>query len=250
MPLLQRKRYLNLNHAGVYAPAPGGGGLGLQTSLTGFWSMENTSWLDDTASGTTLTGTGSPSTTTGKVGNAASLTASTSYLQAASNTNVSAGGGSFSVQAWVNISNPPGTKMLFSKSLNTFGNYEWGLGTTFTSANVWEFSCTNTSTTHFGAVDTVGVATNTWVHLVGTYDSGSKVVTLYKNGTSVATATLTGTLNSSASAPLNFGYNGFSIATVNILIDQCGFWKGRILSAGDVTALYNSGSGLSYAAMA
>jgi hypothetical protein len=33
-------------------------------------------------------------------------------------------------------------------------------------------------------------------------------------------------------------------------IRRVGFWKNRILSAGDQTSLYNGGSGLDYAAMA
>lgn len=63
-------------------------------------------------------------------------------------------------------------------------------------------------------------------------------------------ATLTGTLNSSSAAPLNIGRVPAAIIPVACTIDQCGFWKGRILSAGDVTLLYNSGAGLSWAAMA
>ena len=225
-------------------------GLGLQTSCTGFWEMESTSWTDATGNGTTLTGTGSPTTTTGKVGNGASLVASTSYLQASHNTNIAAGGGSFSAQIWVSVSSVPGENNVFSKTLNTFGNHEWAFGARFTSANVWTFSCSNTSTSFFRADDTVGLSTGTLTHLVGTYDSGTKGLTLYKNGSSVGTATLTGTLNSSASAPLNFGYSGSAISNINSTVDQAGFWKNRVLSASDVTALYNSGNGLSWAAMA
>lgn len=233
---------------GFYKPTAAG--LGLQTSLTGFWSLENTSWTDDTASGTTLTGTASPSVAAAKVGNGVSLNGSTQLLSAADNTNVNAGGGSFSAQVWVNLSSATAVNFIFSKSANSFGNLEWGFGTRFTSANVWTFRCTNTSTTHFQADDTVGIATGSFVHLVGTYDSGTKILTLYKNGSSVGTNTLTGTLNSSASAPINVGgESGTSPIQVSSAMDQCGFWKGRILSAGDVTALYNSGNGLSYAAM-
>lgn len=228
----------------------GGGGLGLQTSCTAFWEFETTGWVDATGNGTTLTPTAAPGTTTGKVGNAVGLNGSTQFLSAASNTNVSAGGGSFSAAVWVNLSSATSVNMIFSKSANSFGNFEWGFGTRFTSANVWTFRCTNTGTSHFQADDTVGIATGSFVHLVGTYDSGTKILTLYKNGSSVGTNTLTGTLNSSASATINVGEEGgASPILVSSAMDQSGFWKGRILSAGDVTALYNSGSGLSWAAM-
>jgi hypothetical protein len=85
-----------------------------------------------------------------------------------------------------------------------------------------------------------------------TFNSSGNGITLYVDGSSVGTGTLTGTLQSSAGASLNFGGTGGAspVATNPLLVDQAGFWKGRVLSAGDVTALYNSGSGLSWAAMA
>lgn len=228
-----------------------GGSLGLQTSCNGFWSFENTSWTDDSAVGTTLTASGSPSTTTGKVGNGASLNGSTQGFSATSNASLVSGGGSFSIQAWVNISGTVGERLLFNKSNDAFGQYEWGLGTRFTSANVWSFVCSNTSTSHFRAEDTVGISTGTWVHLVGTFDSSTGAMILYKNGSAVGSgATLTGTLNSSASAPLGVGKHTTTNLPASGTIDQYGFWKGRVLSASDVTALYNGGAGLSYAAMA
>lgn len=253
MPLLQRKRYLNLNHAGVYAPAPSG--LGLQTSLTGFWSMENTSWLDDTASATTLTATGSPtssSTAPAMVGNYLALPGS-AYLSAVNNTNINTGGGSFSVQAWVYTPAAPGNDDAYvSKGASGFLNGEWGLGTIFTSANVFTFGVTNAgSSSRQNANDSVGITNNTWTHLVGTYNNTSKDAILYKNGSQVGTVTMSNTLNTTTN-DFSIGRNGVAgsgLASGN-RIDQVGFWKGRVLSSGDATLLYNSGAGLTYAAMA
>jgi hypothetical protein len=239
---------------GGMGPGPGmvhstGGGLGLQTGCTGFWSFENTSWLDDTGNGTTLTPTASPTAVAGKVGNAVSLNGSTQFLRATSNANILNGGSSFSIQAWVNLSAGVSEFQIFSKSANSFGNIEWGFGIRFTSANVWSFYCSNTGPAAFRAEDTVGFSTSTWTHLVGTFNSSGGAMILYKNGSQVGTATLTGTMNSTASAPLNVGNDGTAIIPAAVLVDQCGFWKGRVLSAGDVTSLYNSGNGLTWAAM-
>jgi len=237
--------------AAPYYKASGGGGLGLQTSLTGFWSLENTSWTDDTASATTLTGTASPTTASGKVGNAVSLNGTTQFLSAASNANIENGGSSFSVQAWVNMTSVvPGTQTIFSKTNDAFGQREWGLGSKFTSSNVWSLTLFNTGSSQFDCNSTVTCTTGAWVHLVGTFNVSGGVCKIYVNGTDTTSGSpaLTGTMNSSASAPLNVGRDGATIIGA-CLIDQAGFWKGRILSAGDVTALYNSGSGLSYAAM-
>jgi hypothetical protein len=232
----------------------GGGSLGLQTNLTAFWSFEDTSWTDDTGNGSTLTGTGSPassSTAPAKVGNYLSLNGS-SYLSAGSNTNLVTGSGSFSVQCWVYTPAPPGAGGFMNKDNNVFGQKEWSLGTRFTSANKWDFTVYNTSTTQFPATSTTTVATSTWTHLVGTFNSSTGAVLIYVNGSVDGSgATLTGTVQSTASAPFNIGRlaGGTGIANGH-RIDQCGFWKGRVLSASDVTALYNSGNGLSYAAMA
>lgn len=236
-------------------PAIAGGSLGLQTNLTGFWSMENTSWLDDTASGTTLTAVGSPTSVSGKVGNAASVGNSANALTASSNTNIISGGGSFSAACWVNVTGgATASSIIFNKRAATFANDEWGFGVNFSTSNRWAFSCFNTSSSEFIAMGPSGTGdfASGWHLLVGTYDSSPKTVTIYVDGSSITgTATLTGTLGSSASATLNIGRTGAGTPVSNnpVLVDQAAFWKGRILSAGDVTALYNSGTGLTYAQM-
>ncbi len=236
---------------------PGGGGsLGLRTNCTAFWEFENTSWADATGNGTTLTAVGSPTSVAGKVGNAGSVGNSANALTANSNTNIISGGGSFSAAVWVNsVALGIGNHHIFNKRLGTFGNDEWGFGVTFSGSNRWSFSCFNTGSTGFDALAASGSGnfSTGWHLLVGTYDSATKALVLYLDGAASGSgATLTGTLGSSASATLNFGRVGAGTPTsINpVLVDQAGFWKGRILSASDVTALYNSGNGLSWAAMA
>ena len=254
-PAIVRAGSLTLLGSGK--PPGGGGGLGLQNNCTAFWEFENTSWTDATGNGTTLTAVGSPTSVSGKVGNAASLGNSANALTANSNTNISAGGGSFSIAAWVNTGGaPPGNNtILFNKDLGTFSNREWGFASRFSGSNRWSFSCYNTGSTEFAALATAGSGdvSSGWHYLVGTYNSGSKALVFYLDGSVTGSgATLTGTLGSSASATLNFGRTGTNTPTsINpYLVDQAGFWKNRILSASDVTALYNGGSGLSWAAMA
>jgi hypothetical protein len=71
---------------------------------------------------------------------------------------------------------------------------------------------------------------------------------LYIDGTSSATATAPA--NTAGNNTLNLGSTngGTSFMTGNMAL--FGTWRNRVLSAGDVTLLYNSGAGLSYAAMA
>lgn len=253
MPNIIQVRNVLLKAPAVIIPPAG---LGLQTNCTAFWEFENTSWLDATGNGTTLTGSGSPTSVAGKVGNAVSVTATGQYLTASSNANILNGGSSFSAQCWINSGGSAVTEgTIFNKDNNAFGQREWAFGVRFTTANVWSFLVSNTSTSLFradAAASGAGlVAGSTWVHLLATFNSSTGAVVLYVNGSASGSgATLTGTMNSSASAPLNVGRNPSATINAASLIDQCGFWKGRVLSAGDVTALYNSGNGLSWAAMA
>lgn len=228
------------------------GGLGLQTNCTAFWEFETTSWLDATGNGSTLTGTGSPTTAAGKVGNAVSIpTINTDYLSCASNTNLLNGGSSFSVAGWINSSGSSvGILAYFNKDNNSFGQREWGIGTRFTSSNVFSFTLFNTSTTQFNCDSLVTVSSG-FHQIVGTFDSSTGAALIYVDGSvSGGGVTVTGTMQSTASAPFSVGRTvsgaPFGVGT---LVDQVGFYKGRILSASDVTALYNSNSGLSWAAM-
>lgn len=237
------------------APRPAGGGAhGLQSNLTAFWSFENTSWADDTGNGSTLTANGTPASASpapAKVGNYLSLDGS-SYLSAISNSNILNGGGSFSIQCWAYLPSASGPSSLIHKDNNAFGQKEWGLGTRFTAANHWNFVVYNSSTTAFNADSASNLITNSWTHLVGTFNSLTGAILLYINGSLDGSgATLTGSVQSTSSAPLRIGATPVPTADPNgMRIDQAGFWKGRVLSASDVTALYNGGAGLSYAAMA
>lgn len=230
--------------------ASGGGGVGLQTSLGGFWSMETTGWTDDTANGNTLTPTASPTTTSGIVGNGLGvLNGSSQFLSRASAASIENAGGSFSVQAWVK-GTVAGNGIFVNKSNGAFANRDWLLGSIFTSGNFYSFSVLNTGSSSFDAISTAPLDSS-WHHLVGTYNSSTKAIVIYVDGVASGSgATLTGTANSSASAPIFVGVSESGAAPFfNGTIDQVGFWKGRVLSAGDVTLLYNSGTGLSYAAM-
>lgn len=231
--------------------SPAAAGLGLQTNCTAFWEFENTGWTDATGNGTTLTATGSPTssnTAPALVGNYSAYSGS-AYLSAASNSNITTSNGSFSAQMWIYTTSPMGS-VAFGKGAGGFGNQEWSLGIRFSGSNLWSFTHYDSSSTVTNADDSTTFATSTWVHLVATYNSATKGMVLYRNATSVGTNTAANQVNSTANA-LSVGQSSFGGGGVpsGTRIDQCGFWKGRILSAGDVTALYNSGAGLSWAAM-
>ena len=249
-PAILRATQMPLTGAGSTAP-PAASGLGLQTNCTGFWEFKTLSWLDSTGNGTTLTAGGTPTVTTGPGTNSAVAVGNgTDYLTATSNTFILNGGSSFSIQCWVNIAAPPGSPLLFNKWNGSFGADEWGWGTVFSGSNVWQFITSDTSTSLYTANSASSIATGSWIQLVGTYNSSGGAMVTYVNGSANGTGgTNTGTMQSTASAPLNVGRVPGNIIAGAVSVALCGFWKGRILSAGNVSSLYNSGSGLSWAAM-
>src|SRR5205823_8550115 len=105
--------------------------------------------------------------------------------------------------------------------------------------NVLNFDVGN-CTTFATAIYTFTFVTGTWYHIVGTFDGAT--VTLYVNGASVATASLTGSIAAGTNV-ISFGYNvatgsGFLAATM----DECATYTSA-LSASRVASHYNSGQG-------
>lgn len=86
----------------------------------------------------------------------------------------------------------------------------------------------------------------TWYHVAVTYSSGA--VTLYVNGADITVdGTGLGTSIYNGTAPFIIGSNANNPTGEDFdgVIDEVGVWS-RVLSASDVTALYNGGAGIPY----
>lgn len=232
----------------------GGGALGLQTNLSAFWELENTSWTDALGVNA-LTGTNSPTSVTGKVGNAVKFTSGSSQLVShTDHVNLSPNGGSFSLQCWVNLVSGTGLNnsgIIMCKGIASFNSTEFGVGTEFDGSSQkwsWIFDDTGGNTNKlFSSV----TATSGWHQLVMTWDGSTQKI--YVDGSAAGSQAVGFANITERAGAFNIGVSlaGVSAsASQDVLIDQVGLWKARVLSAANVTALYNSGSGLSYAAMA
>jgi hypothetical protein len=221
--------------------------LGLQTNVSAFWSLENTSWLDDTGNGNTLTQSATPPTVvTGIVGNAAKfVSASSESLSIASNSFLAVGGGNYSLQCWVKVTIVGGA--WFSKSTGGFANREFSFIDIFSSGHFYGFNFYKSNAVISTLTSTVPVDTTTFHHLVATWD-GTTVRFYVDAGTPVTNVPGLGSVNSTSSVLI--GEDGDGNVFGDAVVDQVGIWKGRVLSATDVTNLYNGGAGLSWAAMA
>ena len=106
---------------------------------------------------------------------------------------------------------------------NVLGSYDWG-AVTFRSTGV-------------------NIADGNWHHCVLTYDSGvTNGSKIYVDGSLSLTFTCT-----SSGVASNFKMLADSVSSQNAscTLDEVGIWT-RLLSAGEVTQLYNSGAGLAY----
>jgi hypothetical protein len=233
----------------LYKPPVAGGALGLQTSLGAFYSLDNT-LVDATGNMSDLTNNNSvtfssPGGTLTAVTNAAIFaSASSQYLSVAAASAINMGSTSFSVQLWY-YNTGGGGAIPINKRVG-FGNGDFQTSSTFTggaSAVNWR------SQSDTGTVCNSGnLSQNTWHHYVYTYNSTGNAQFLYVDGSQVDTNT--GGSVPSGTGNLHIGANNGPGSYVDGRIALVGLWKGRVLSSSDVTALYNSGAGLSYAAMA
>lgn len=236
---------------GGMGPGPGtphsAGGLGLQTDLGSFFSLDNT-LADATGNVTDLTNNNSvtfvssaPSPIAAVSNTAKFVSASSQSLTHADATGISVAGINFSLSFWMyDASN--GTNVL-AKGTNSFGSNEYRFDRPF-AANL-RFELNNSGV--FGPGGTI--VGSAWHHVVVTFNNTSKAAVMYVDGSQVATNTYGGSSAAGAGTLwLGSNYAGSSFFDGNLCL--FGTWRNRILSAGDVTLLYNSGNGLSYAAMA
>jgi hypothetical protein len=176
--------------------------------------------------------------------NAASFNGTNQFLSVASNSTLQSGAGDFTFSLWLRLSTASGVQIHLNK----------GGSATLAEYILW----TNGGTLNFQVVDTAGtnanfaqssitLVANTWYHVVGSYVASSRVSSVRVNdsasnsGASNPNAANQGSLAFEIGARLSAQYSSASIASV-------GFWK-RALTASEVTALFNSGAGRTYASL-
>lgn len=151
------------------------------------------------------------------------------------------GTGDFTVSIWMKpiTSLVNGTNIVFSKQANTpsYGVY-WGL---IINTGLFEFDHYDGSTDNF-FFGTTSVSLGTYYHLVVT--RAGDTVSLYVNNSLEASQTGYATRNFGGAILNGLGNQVLNAATGNYDILQV--WKGKALSAGEISQLYNGGAGLQY----
>ena len=226
--------------------------LGLNDDLVSYWKMDESSAgaapvtrIDSiTANGNNLTDNNTVPSAAGKISNCASLDAANlEFLSRASNASLQAGDISFTFAAWVQSSTFTIGETVLGKG-PVAGNGPYKLFTVALTPRL-NFSVFDGSSVGSVTANTFGdMSINTWYFVVGWHDSVANQLGISINATTADTqAWTTGT---------NVETNGFSIGKFGEateywtgLIDEVGFWK-RVLSAAEITSLYNAGAGRTY----
>jgi hypothetical protein len=172
--------------------------------------------------------------------NAASFNGTNQFLSRASNSTLQVGGTSFSISCWMNATEVTSYAGLVTK---------WIGGTTkefalIKNANTVQMYIYTTGNNGIGST-TATINSIAWYHFVAVIDDTTKTFTLYTNGVAGSPVSYSGSITS-GTAPFNIGVD--SPSYFNGSIAGVGFWK-RALSASEVTALFNSGAGRTYASL-
>jgi hypothetical protein len=229
------------------------GSSSLKTSLVSVYNGESNS--NDSFGGNNGIERGGLTYTTGKIGNAFNLNGTTSYVDMGDVLDV--GTSSWTYSMWFNVNNTASC-VLFSKSIAAQGTGR--IWATLSNNKIqFNFSTAPAFPADIYTESTTTINTNTWYHVVFILDRNDKLK-MYING-SLETITTPGTVVSNNLIPfssVNYNNNNpFRIGSYtaadnttpsglfNGKIDAFNIWN-RVLTASEITELYNSGNGAQY----
>lgn len=229
--------------------------MALTDNLVSYWKLDETSGTrSDSHGSNNLTDNNTVTyTASGKINNAGTFTAANSeYL---SITDASQTGlditTDLTISAWMYITSAPTSGneyTLVSKLSGSSSSY--GLryfnngGTLQLAAFMYDSSA---PTTNINYNKNVTLSTSTWNHIVYTFKSSTSTAEFYVNGSSIGTVTdasANDINNSTAKFTIGAAFEGAN-RFMNGNLDEIGIWS-RVITSGEVTSLYNSGSGFAY----
>lgn len=162
--------------------------------------------------------------------------------------------GDLTISMWLNFESVPiNTEefTLLAKRNSDTGNRSYGIyydrfTVSSTKSIVAYVSSDGSSGNQTSAVYSTNFSTATWYHLVWVYSTAG-TSKFYINGTEVASIGSQRTSIFNGNAAFIIGATGNSSVTsfFDGVVDEVGIWS-RVLTADEITELYNSGAGLAY----
>lgn len=214
---------------------PAGAQADLFTNLQGYWQFESNG-ADTSGMGNDLDIIGGPGYGTGLIGDALSLTGSTSQFaqQASNNTVFDVGGGDFTIQVWVDFQSLSGEQTLFEK-------FDGGAGPGYSLTKLSDNRILFFGDGYTTLASTAAALDTTNWHQIIMRRSGDDL-DIFLNNMSIASATVAGSVTASTNPLLIGERDGAQNFPVNGLLDEVAFWN-RGLSDLEIAQLYNNRSG-------
>lgn len=213
----------------------------LTANLVAYWKLDETSGTrSDSVGGNDLTDNGSVGSTIGVQGNAADFDG-TNYLEDTSFP--TATGSIVSIAGWAYLGNTSDA-MLFLAHYNSalpYPGYGLGLNVGVGNAGTQKIVVWVGDAVSNWQPSTITVSASTWIHVAATITSTT--TKLYLNGSLDRTISQTATI--SYAGLLRLGENPQGTSALFGALDGWGIWD-RVLTDSEVTALYNSSTGLDY----
>jgi hypothetical protein len=219
----------------------------LLTDLNAYYTMDEASGTreDSTANANDLTDNNTVASVAGLVGNAADFTlANSENLTLADNDSVSTGDIDYTLVVWVNLKTKAATQLIWHKFNTGAADSEYSL---FYNQTGDRFTM-RMFTAAGGVVDAVcnnlgAPSIDTWYLLIGWHNATADTINCKaNNGTTDSTAT-SGSVPGATGGTMRLG--GFATVYGSMRLDEAAFYK-RLLTAGEMTALYNAGAGVTY----
>lgn len=221
----------------------------LNTGLAAYWKIDEASGsrADSGADGQTLTDNNTVTSATGIIGNAGQfVSANTEYLSRADSAIISTGDIDYTISAWAYLDSETNDMSLVAKRVVSGNQREYRLYYQVSSAR-FAFTISSDGTA-LGTTTVVAnnfgyVTTNTWYNVVAMHNATANTISIaVNNGTANSEAHTTGF---DSTAMFSIGADnptGTPMNPFNGRIDEVALWK-KILSAGELTELYNGGAG-------
>ena len=222
--------------------------MALSDNLVAYYSLDN--GTDATGRGNDVSATGTVPFAAGKIGNGADIevTGGPNYLSRADTDDLSMGDIAFTITAWVKLESKVSKMGIVCKGDSVNEEYYicWD-----DSSDRFRFEVCSASTftnqTGINAANAGAPATDgTWYFIVAWHDPTGNTINIKVNNTAETPVSYSaGSYDSNAI----FVIGSFAAFGENFdgIIDEVGIWKGRVLDASEMTDLYNSGNGRSYA---